>query len=208
MMHYIMSDETVYAKMMTEIDEATRRGHLSSMPQYSEVLEHCPYYIACVKETMRLCPSAPNIFPRMSPEGGLVLNGQFIPGGVEVTCNPWLVHRDEAIYGSDANEFKPERWLDEEKAKVHDKYSMVFGYGVRSCLGKDIALMELYKAPLQVGAHRVLCCIFHSSIVLQFFRNFRPEMSQEGRRGEFMVKGGVGFWKEMWMRLERRAPIM
>lgn len=162
MIHYIANDEAVYEKLMAELDNATRLGLISSPPQYTEVIEHCPYYIACVKETMRVCPSAPNIFPRMSPKEGYEINGQFIPGGVEISCNPWLVHRDMNIYGEDAMEFKPERWLDPENAKVFDKYSMGFGYGSRACLGKDIALMELYKAPLQVsplfltGCHGVL----------------------------------------------------
>ncbi|KAG9248744.1 flavonoid 3',5'-hydroxylase [Calycina marina] len=188
MIHYIMADKTVYDRMMSEIDGATKVGQLSRVPQYSEVIDHCPYYVACVKESMRLCPSAPNIFPRISPKGGLVLDGQFIPEGVEVTCNPWLVHRDESVYGADAEDFRPERWLDAEKAKTFDKFSMVFGYGTRSCLGKDIALMELYKAPLQ------------------FFRTFRPELTP-GVKEEFIVKGGVGYWENMWMKISSRGSV-
>lgn len=135
---------------------------------------------------LRLCPSAPNIFPRVVGPAGLMLNGKFVPPGTEVTCNPWLVHRDTAIYGEDACEFRPERWLeDEEQAKLYTKYSMTFGYGARVCLGKDIALMELYKAPLQ------------------FFRTFKPVVDRK-RPGTFVVKGGVGFWENQWLRIERR----
>ncbi|KAH7066573.1 cytochrome P450 [Paraphoma chrysanthemicola] len=187
MMFYIMSTPGVYDKMMAEIDEQTRERKISDMPKYDEVLQHCPYYVACVKESMRLCPSAPNIFPRIVGPTGMTLNNHFVPPGTEVTCNPWLVHRDTAVYGTDAGDFRPERWLeDEEQAKLYNKYSMVFGYGARVCLGKDIALMELYKAPLQ------------------FFRMFRPTVDAK-RPGTFVVKGGVGFWEQQWLRLEKRT---
>jgi len=53
MIAYITSDAQVYTKLMREVDRVTREGNLSSTPQYDEVLEHCPYYVACVKESMR-----------------------------------------------------------------------------------------------------------------------------------------------------------
>ncbi|KAL1610164.1 hypothetical protein SLS60_001829 [Paraconiothyrium brasiliense] len=186
MMAYIMGNEGVYDTLMKEIDTCTEKGLLSEMPQYDEVLQHCPYYVACVKESMRLCPSAPNIFPRLTGPAGLRLNGQFVPPNTEITCNPWLVHRDSNIYGPDACDFRPERWLgDEESVKLYNKYNMAFGYGARVCLGKDIALMELYKAPLK------------------FFRSYRPMINKQ-HPGRFVVKGGVGFWEDMLLRIERR----
>ncbi|KAF5020719.1 hypothetical protein F66182_7251 [Fusarium sp. NRRL 66182] len=187
MMMHILTNPSVYNKLMTEVDAASSTGKLSDMPQYHEIVEHCPYYIACVKESMRLNPSAPNIFPRIAPKGGIEICGEFVPEGTELTCNPWLVHRDPNIYGDDAEVFKPERWLDVDKAKIYSKYGMGFGYGPRVCLGQDVARMELYKGPLQ------------------FLRTFKVEWVDESNTGTYVVKGGVSYFENMKIKIQDRV---
>ncbi|KAI0129545.1 flavonoid 3',5'-hydroxylase [Xylariales sp. AK1849] len=187
LMRYIMSNPDVYDRLMREVDFATRENKISEMPQYEEVQANCPYYVACVRESMRLNPPAPNIFPRLAPKGGLDLYGMFVPEGAELTCNPWIVHRDKKIYGPDADEFRPERWLDAEKAKEYSKYSLAFGYGARVCLGRDIANMELYKAPLQ------------------FLRTFKPNILKPGT---YVYKGGICYFEDIWITIDRRAPVV
>lgn len=190
LMLHLLSDPSVYDKLMAEIDAATRAGSLSPMPQYDEVIASCPYYAACVRESMRLNPSAPNIFPRLVPKGGLELAGRFVPEGAEVTSNPWLVHRDVNIYGEDADVFRPERWLDADKAREFHKYNMGFGYGARVCLGRDIASMELYKTPLQ------------------FLRSFKVEIMNRDTPARYLVKGGVSYFEDMWVRIEKRPAVV
>jgi cytochrome P450 len=194
---HILGNPAVYDKLLAEIDAATRAGKLApsgEMPQYDQVMTHCPYYVACVREAMRLNPAAPNIFPRLAPAGGLTLGdgpGMHVPEGTEVTCNPWLVHRDPNLYGPDADVFRPERWLeDPARAAEYNKYNMAFGYGARICLGKDIAHMELFKAPLQ------------------FFRCFRPTLTNKQQPAKYVVKGGVSYFENMRMTMEKRAPVV
>ncbi|OQE15468.1 hypothetical protein PENSTE_c028G01327 [Penicillium steckii] len=190
LIQFLMSNPKSYERMMDEIDNATRKGLISDMPQYDEVIEHLPFFVGCVKETMRLCPSAPNIFPRYVSEPGLELYGKFAPAGTEITCNPYLVHRDPALYGEDADEFRPERWLDAEKAKLYNKYNFAFGYGSRVCLGRDIAMMELFKGPLQ------------------FFRQYKPEPVKDKPAAKFVVKGGIGYWRDVWLTISKREKSM
>lgn len=208
LMCMLLTNPTIYSKLMDEIDGATRAGHLSAMPQFDEVTQHCPYYVACVKETLRVWPSVPSNFPRLVDKNGMELFGKFAPEGTEIACNSWVVQRDPSIYGDDALEFRPERWLDkEEKVAEYNRYNMSFGYGARICLGMNIALMELYKGPLQVsitGEAVVLILIF----VYQLLRTFRPEMLNSKKPAKFVVSAGVAHWENLWLKIEPRADVV
>lgn len=59
--------------------------------------------------------------PRIAPKGGIEIGGVTFPEGTTVGINPWVFHRDKDIWGQDADEFKPERWLVEDAAGL-DKY--------------------------------------------------------------------------------------
>ncbi|KAL2812644.1 cytochrome P450 [Aspergillus granulosus] len=190
LIHYLLTHQHVYERMMEEVDAAFRKGLISNdTPQYAEVLEHLPFFVACVRETLRMCPPAPNIFPRYVSEPGLDLYGKFAPPGTEVSGNPWIMHRDENIFGANAEEFNPDRWMDPERAKLMNKYLFTFGYGARVCLGRDIAMMELFKGPLQ------------------FFRHYKPLPVKGKPEAKFVVQGGIGYWRDMWLTIEKRPLV-
>ena len=59
-------------------------------------------------------------------------------------------HYNESIFGPDAKEFRPERWLDAEKEggdriKSMNGYYLPFGLGSRTCLGRHISELEMSK---------------------------------------------------------------
>ncbi|GAB1320975.1 hypothetical protein MFIFM68171_11185 [Madurella fahalii] len=188
LLQFVLSHPPAYQKLLAEIDAAIEARKLSQpVPQYEEVVENCPYYIACIRETLRLVPPTACILPRLVSKGGIEIDGKYIPEGMEVAANPHLVHRDKSFYGEDAGEFRPERWLEsEEQTRRYLKYSMTFGYGSRVCLGVHIAHMELYKAPLM------------------FLRTFKVTPRDAEKPARYRVAGGLAFFENFWLTLERR----
>lgn len=158
---YVSETPGVYQKLVKEISEFEAAGKLSSPVATFAEIQEMPYFLACYNETLRVQPSTPMIIPRYVSEGGIEINGQHVPAGTEIGANPYVIHRDKGIYGEDTDKFRPDRWLeDEERAKLMDKYILTWGYGSRVCLGKNIALLETYKALIAVS------CGFDSLISL------------------------------------------
>lgn len=63
-------------------------------------------------------PTVGSPFDRVVPKGGAVLNGQFIPGGTDIGITGWVTQRDKAVFGEDADFFRPERWIEVDEVQV------------------------------------------------------------------------------------------
>ena len=98
------------------------RYGMSSQPSSSQVANIDPAVHAVINETLRLFPPVP-INVRETREHGVVLPPSdptypstsaepiYIPGGTVIMYFPMLTQRNKALWGEDAEEFKPERWL-------------------------------------------------------------------------------------------------
>ena len=98
----------------------------------------------------------------MSTSGELVDNVA-ISANARIMIPIGAINRSEAIWGKDANEFKPERWLDDEaglteKAKDFQGYHHLLSFvdGPRICLGRLFAVAEF----------KVCCVLFCSSVLM------------------------------------------
>ncbi|KAL9658055.1 hypothetical protein ABK040_012293 [Willaertia magna] len=110
------------------------------------------YIRAVFKETLRLYPVAPCIVRELAKS--IQWKGQTIPKGA--TCiYAWVLSHKDPKYWEDPEEFKPERFLD-DNGRVYNPvknpfvYSP-FGVGNRICIGKSFAEVEAIIALAQIA---------------------------------------------------------
>lgn len=106
------------------------------------------YTRAASREAMRLHPALTMSLSRQVPDNGLHIHGHFIPGGTTVGCNPAALHRNaNIVMGSDPEAYNPDRWLsgDSLDVRLMERYSLNWGGGPRTCPGKNLAEMVVYK---------------------------------------------------------------
>lgn len=129
-----------------------------------------PYLEALVREGVRLrSPDSFNPNGRVvGPEGMELPNGIHLPPGTVVGIKPSVASIDTRTFGDRPYEFIPERWcksddetedeFTERRAKM-DRGDMSFSAGTRGCIGKGIALMQIYKLiGTLIYKYKVSCC--------------------------------------------------
>lgn len=155
---YLVKHPHELARLRAELVDA---GLESGVVPSTEGANMSPYLSAVIKEAMRLFPINTWPLERLVPRGGRNISGHFFEEGTSVGILTAALHLNKKIYGPDAAEYRPRRWIDTDIAelKVMESAFMGFSRGKRVCLGQNIALMQMKKtlATLVMSCDLELC---------------------------------------------------
>jgi cytochrome P450 len=151
----------VQERISTEVREAANVSDKSTFQDLAngiteEALDKLQYLHAALTETIRLYPAVP-WDPKCCFSDDTLPDGFNIKKGEQIFYMPYAMGRMKYIWGDDAEEFKPQRWLDENgKFQTQSSFKFTgFQAGPRICLGKEFAYrqMKIFSAVL-VGSFK------------------------------------------------------
>lgn len=155
--YHLLKNPSILETLLKEIDEKARDGGFSDykagIVTWAEA-QGMPYLDAVVKEAFRVHPAPGLLMERVVPTGGAEIGGKWVEGGTLVGCSAWVIHRRKEAFGEDVEAFRPERWLvdqtkdkevEEQRIREMGGCLVHFGMGARTCIGRNISLLEVYK---------------------------------------------------------------
>lgn len=153
---HIIASPHVYARLRAEIDstEAAASGTIITDAEARKL----PYLQAVIIEGIRYWPPISLLASKIVPKGGATINDFFLPEGISIGQSIMGIERSKDIFGEDADQYRPERWLNfgdsrEEKArerKMRSTVDLVFASGKYTCPGRPVAMIELNKIYVEV----------------------------------------------------------
>lgn len=154
------------------------REHLPSIDDSStivtdKVLDKLPYLHAVCSELLRVYSPVPLTLREAAKDTTII--GQFVPKGTKVILAPWAVNMSKELWGEDASEFNPDRWLGPGRTNTGGAESnyafLTFLHGPRSCIGQAFAKAEF-------------ACLLAATVG-------RFEMELEDKNMVVVIKGGI-----------------
>jgi cytochrome P450 len=103
------------------------------------------YLQAALFESLRLYPPGP-IERKVALADDVLPSGHQLRSGETILVSIYAMGRMESLWSGDCHEYRPERWLSEDGAKLRYVPShkfMTFNSGPRMCMGKDIAIAQM-----------------------------------------------------------------
>jgi cytochrome P450/NADPH-cytochrome P450 reductase len=135
--YYLLKNPRVLVKAREEADRAVHEAGGNLLAINASKLT---YIDAVLKEALRLHSTAPLFtVTAKSPRGEVLPGGYFVKQGQSIGVLLHQLHRDPKVWGADAEEFRPERFL--EGTYPPDSFKP-FGNGARACIGRLFAVQE------------------------------------------------------------------
>ncbi|KAH8126584.1 hypothetical protein FP744_10009354 [Trichoderma asperellum] len=147
-----------HAEMQTLLREEIRTHFASSSNITAAQVDSLSYLNAFCNEVLRFYPPVPSTVREANIDTSLA--GMFIPKGTSLLILPGATNLDKDRWGSDAEEFSPDRWLGDGRANSGGADSnlanLTFLAGPRGCIGQSFAKSELLcLVAVLVGRFRV-----------------------------------------------------
>ncbi|KAK3313180.1 cytochrome P450 [Apodospora peruviana] len=135
----LLTNPDALAKLKSEIRSSFKSQHEIDFASVSAL----PYLLACLDEALRMYPPVPSGLPRVVPQGGASICGNFVPENTVVSIYHWAMYHNEEHFKNPFG-YHPERWLnDPEFAGDHKDAFQPFHLGARNCLGRNLAYIEM-----------------------------------------------------------------
>jgi cytochrome P450 / NADPH-cytochrome P450 reductase len=138
-LYALIKHPEVLARACDEVDRVLGTD-LSVLPTYAQI-HQVPYVAQILDETLRLWPTAPAITRR--PYETTIIGGKYQLRKDDAALIPISVlHRDKHIWGENPEQFDPDRFSLENRARIPPNAYKPFGTGQRACIGRQFALQE------------------------------------------------------------------
>ncbi|KAL7810380.1 cytochrome P450 [Trichoderma gracile] len=137
--YHLLKNPDAYRKVQEEVDQVLGRG-----PAKVDHVSKLTYIQAVLRETLRVTAAIP-AFSVEALEDTIIGGKYLVHKGEPISLVLAKSHLDPLVYGEDANEFKPERMLDAEFARLNRDFPNCwkpFGNGKRGCIGRGFAWNE------------------------------------------------------------------
>jgi cytochrome P450/NADPH-cytochrome P450 reductase len=141
--YYLLKNPEAMRKAQAEVDRVVGTG-----PVTFQHMSKLPYIEACLRESLRLSPTAPAFSVRpLGKEPEIIGGGKYlVPAGQTISVLLPVAGRDTSVFGAEADEFRPERMYGENFTKLPANSWKPFGNGARGCIGRPFAWQEAVMA--------------------------------------------------------------